>query len=164
MGVSINPDQLRDAITRTLKKVPGFYSENAVTLLMMTCAVESNLGYYAFHQIKGPAKGIMQVEPETMRDHFGNYLFFRDRLKAYIRVACGVDCYDINALEFNVAFNILMARLKYWRDSEPIPSTLEGMAHYHEKVYNAHPGNYAGTGLKDWQVTLKKYYELVVDC
>ena len=148
--MSICKHQLRDLITRTLKRVPKFYSEEAVTLLMMTCAAESDLGTYLV-QNGGPAKGIMQVEPATMKGNYGNYLYFRDKLKDAIYFACGVLKPDDDALEYNFAFNILMARLKYYRDSEPIPHDLEGMAHYHERVYNAGGAAHAET-------TLAKYH------
>jgi len=148
--MSICKYQLKDLIERTLKKVPEFYSEDATTLLMMTCAAESDLGKYLF-QHGGPAKGIFQVEPRTMSDNFGRYLYFRDRLKEDIRLACGVGEPDVDSLEYNLAFNILMARLKYWRDSEPIPSDLEDMAHYHKRVYNSMNGK------AHWEVTLAKY-------
>ena len=132
--MSICKNQLRDLIVRTLVKVPEFYSDEAVEILMMTAAAESDLGTY-LTQVEGPALGLMQVEPETMRDNYGRFLYFRDRLKEDIRLACGVDKFDEDALEYNMAFNILMARLKYWRSPGPLPSDLEGMAKYHEKYY-----------------------------
>ena len=147
--MSFNKDQLRDLIIRVLKKVDNFYSEDAVTLLMMTAASESDLGTY-LHQVKGPAKGLMQVEPATMRDNYGSYLHFRDKLKEQIFSACHVGMPDVDALEYNIALNILMARVKYYRAPGPIPSTLEGMAMYHEEFYNA-------GGAAHWEITLEKY-------
>lgn len=158
--MSIDKDQLRDLIRRTLVKVPKLYSEDAVTLLMLTAAAESDLGTYLV-QIDGPALGVMQVEPDTMRDCFGSFLYFRDSLKEEVRKACGVWKYDIDALEYNFAFNILMARLKYWRDPAPMPDNLEDMAKFHERVYNAHADNYADTGKMDWEIALGKYHEFV---
>ena len=160
--MSICKEQLRSFITRTLRKIPQFYSEEAIELMMFTAAVESDLGHYPFKQNGGgPARGIWQVELDTMRDNYGNFLYFRDRLKEDIRLACGVDKYDEEALEYNIAFNLFMARLKYWRVPEPLPTTPKGMAQYHEEFYNAHDGNYASTGKEDWEVALQKYSHFV---
>jgi len=153
--MSICKTQLRSLITRTLRKIPEFYSADAIELMLMTCAAETDLGHFAFYQNKGGvAKGIMQVEPDTMRDNYGSFLYFRDRLREDIRVACGVDKFDEEALEYNVAFNIFMARLKYFRDPSPIPSDLTGMAKYHKRVYNA-------GGSANWETTLAKYHHFV---
>ena len=147
--MSFDKDQLRDLITRTISKVDKFHSEDAVTLLMMTAAAESDLGTF-LRQVGGPALGLMQVEPNTMRDNYGSYLYFRDRMKGQIFSACHVGMPDVDALEYNIAFNILMARVKYYRAPGPIPSTLEGMAKYHEEFYNA-------GGAAHWEITLEKY-------
>lgn len=149
----IEKNQLRDLISRTLMKIPKLYSKNAVELLMLTAATESDLGTYLV-QVGGPALGLMQVEPNTMRDNYGNYLYFRDRLRFDIGEACGVYEASEWQLESNMAFNILMARLKYWRSDEPMPDTLLGMAVWHEKWYNT-KNNYNGT---DIEHTLSKYH------
>lgn len=160
--MGIDKKQLRSFITRTLRKIPEFYSDDAVELMMLTAATESDLGHFPFKQNGGgPARGIWQVELETMRDNYGNFLYFRDRLKEDIRLACGVNKYDEEALEYNVAFNLFMARLKYWRVPKSLPSTPKEMAKYHEEYYNAHQGNYVSTGKKDWEVTLAKYMQFV---
>ena len=70
--MGINKDQFRDLIRRTLKDIT-LYSEDAVDLLMMTAAAESNLGEY-LRQINGPALGAFQMEPGTHDDIWKNYL------------------------------------------------------------------------------------------
>jgi len=116
---------------------------------MMTCAAESDLGHW-IHQIDGPACGIMMVEPDTMYDNYTNYLNYRDELRDNIQVAACIFEPSVDALEGNLIFNILIARIKYFRSPGAIPSTLEGMSKYHEKYYNA-------GGSADWEVTLAKY-------
>lgn len=155
--MSIDRHQVRIFIAKTIKKIPNWYSDDALELMMMTTAVESDRGRYINQLGGGPALGMMGVEPATMRDNYGSYLYFRDRLRLEIRDACGIAKADEDALEYNMAFNVLMARLKYWRAPGPIPSDLEGKAKYHEKFYNAHEGNYSSTGKKDWEVALAKY-------
>lgn len=154
--MSFDKHQLRDFISRTLWKVPKFHSPYAIELMMLTAAAESALGKYLVQE-GGPALGMMQVEPATLRDNYGNYLHFRDRLKRNIGQACGVYEADEWQLECNMAYNVLMARLKYWRSPLPIPPSIEGMAKFHEDVYNAHDDNYIATGKKDWEITLDKY-------
>lgn len=57
--------QLRELITHVLKKY-DLHSDNAVELLMLTAAVESNLGHYIKQVGGGPALGIFQCEPATL--------------------------------------------------------------------------------------------------
>jgi len=142
--------QLRDLISRVLIKFPEFHSDNAITLLMMTAATESDLGKYLYQTGGGPARGIMQVEIPTMRDNYTSYLDYRIDLKKRVEEVTGASYPRIDFLESNIAFNIVMARIKYYRSPGALPSTLEGMAMYHEKFYNA-------GGAADWEVTMAKY-------
>lgn len=154
--MTVAKNQLRSFITRTLRKIPKFYSAQAIELLMMTAAAESDLGYFLFTQNGGgPARGIWQVELETMRDNYGSFLYFRDRLKEDIRVACYVSKYDEEALEYNIAFNLFMARLKYYRVPEPLPTDVQEMAEWHVKYYN-------GGGAATVENTLAKYNQLAL--
>ena len=147
--MSINPDQLKLLIKDVLMPIPRLYSEEAVALLMMTAATESNLGEYLC-QVGGPALGVMQVEPVTMTDNYDSYLNYRPEFTAQIGMVSGVYGPSVKQLRFNMAFNILIARLKYYRSKGRLPKDLESMAKYHEKYYNA-------GGAADWRVTLEKY-------
>lgn len=60
----MNKIQLRELITHVLKRY-NLYSDNAVELLMLTVAIESNLGHYIKQVGNGPALGIFQCEPNT---------------------------------------------------------------------------------------------------
>ena len=70
--MSINKNDIREAIREVLTYL-GKHSDSAEELLMLTCAVESQLGTY-LKQIKGPARGIFQMEPATERDCWVNFL------------------------------------------------------------------------------------------
>ncbi len=153
MDIKMNPDHLRRLIKNVLKRVPRFYCHNAVEQLMMTAAVESDCGRNIYQLSGGPALGIMGVEPRTMFDNCENFLVYRDPLGREIAIACGVFMASVWQLEVNMAFNVLMARLKYWRVSEPLPDDVEGWAKYHEKHYNT-TNNYPGN---DWEVAVAKY-------
>lgn len=149
--MSYNSQQFRGLVGNVLRRVQGFYSKEAVELLLMTAAAESEFGTY-LKQVGGPALGVMQVEPLTMRDNYLNFLDYRSDLRYELYIACGVSTPNETALVENLGFNILMARVKYYRDSDPIPATVEGMAKYHERVYNA-------GGSANWERSVRKYLE-----
>ena len=65
--MSIDAQQFREEIVRPVLEHldaadPGIDSPNAEELLMLTAATESQLGRY-LRQVRGPAIGVFQVEP-----------------------------------------------------------------------------------------------------
>jgi hypothetical protein len=67
----MNPKQLRELVIRPVLEylhpdIP--YSHEAEDLLMMIAAHESHLGEYV-KQVQGPALGIYQMEPDTLKIH-----------------------------------------------------------------------------------------------
>ncbi|MBU1567735.1 MAG: hypothetical protein KJ630_19185 [Proteobacteria bacterium] len=145
----INKDQLQHVITEVLTAI-DMCSLDAVSMLMGTAAVESNLGEYLY-QIGGPALGIFQMEPNTERDIWGRYLYFRTKKSNAIATVTGVSKLCPFALKTNLAYQIAMARVLYLRVSEPIPDSgdIEGQALYWKKHYNTRLG----------KGTAKKYVE-----
>ena len=137
----MNKNQLRNLIERTLKEVDGFYSEEAVNLLMGTSAQESHLGEY-IRQIKGPALGIFQMEPATFRDILD---WLRPQIKLYSRIfkAANISSIRPEILEYNLKAAILLTRIHYLRKPGKLPDTIEGMAWYWKQWYNTPLG--AGT-------------------
>jgi len=134
--MSFNKTQFKTVIEETLKRIDK-YSEKVVCLLLGTCAQESDFGTY-FYQINGPALGVFQMEPATMRDIWCNYLNYRDNLVRSIYQACGVVDADEFALKTNIAYQIIMARFQYYRVPEPLPTTVHGFARYWKIYYNTH--------------------------
>jgi hypothetical protein len=133
--------QLRDLIRLVLKDMEPLvpYSETAVELLMLTAAVESNLGTY-IRQKGGPAQGIFQMEPATEKDLWVNYLEYkkglRDKVRGYRAMSPLKD-----ELVWNTAYAIAMTRVHYLRaPSQLPPNTKEELAAYWKKVYNTHLG------------------------
>ena len=55
----------------------NMYSKDAVLLVYRTGEAES--GYRHLEQVKGPAVGFFQVEPDTIDDTIDNYLKFRPK-------------------------------------------------------------------------------------
>ncbi len=149
----MDKNQLRDLITRTLKEA-NLHSDSAVELLMLTAAVESKLGYY-IRQIKGPARGIFQMEPATERDLWKNYLEYKDATSDTIKR------YDTAAdddLEWNLGYAILMARVHYLRVPSKLPAAddIDRLAHY----WKAHYNTYLGAGTTKKAIAAYKRYAL----
>jgi hypothetical protein len=150
--------QLKGLIVRVLKdmepEVP--YSDTAVNLLMLTAAVESNLGTY-LEQVRGPAQGIFQMEPNTEYDIWKNYLTYKPQLKDKINGYRAEDTkLGSEELKWNFVYAIAMARIKYLRSSHPLPpNNKEALATYWKLVYNTPLGK--GTVEK----AVKKYTDMV---
>lgn len=117
----VNADQLRELIQDTLRalepEIP--YSEAAVELLMLTAAVESNLGEY-IKQVRGPARGIFQMEPRTAHCIHTNWLVYKqDLLQKVNQFANRMDP-DLQA-RGDLVWQIVWARLHYRRVPKPLP-------------------------------------------
>ncbi|MDD3814446.1 MAG: hypothetical protein PHZ02_07345 [Desulfocapsaceae bacterium] len=138
-STQINAEQLRLHIRSTLQML-SLWSESVEELLLGTSAQESHLGYYR-RQIKGPARGIYQMEPNTERDIWINYLTYHRDLADAVHLICGVSGPDPMALEFNLAYQTIMARLHYLRVKHPLPwkDDLDSQAEYWDKYYNCNP-------------------------
>ena len=136
----IDAKQLRSLIRRTLQAA-SIYSLAAEELLMGTSAQESHLGTY-IAQIKGPAKGIFQMEPATEADIWGNYLRYQPQISYEVSAISRVNGPDPFALESNLAYQILMARIHYRRVKAPLPKAgdLQGQAAYWKRYYNSELG------------------------
>jgi len=134
--VSMDKTQLRELITLVLKHLDPTipYSDNAVELLMLTCAQESHLGTYV-KQIKGPAKGIFQMEPNTEKDIYENYLRYKPDLAMKIR-GLSFDCPVPDDLHANLAYQIAMARIQYFRSPQTIGDNVTSWANLWKLCYN----------------------------
>ena len=130
--------QLRELISTVLIDAE-MYSEDATELLMLTAAKESSLGYFIKQLGGGPALGIFQMEPNTEKDIWQNYLSFRDK-KAHI--VKRYDTADENDLWFNLGYQIILCRFHYMRVTESLPrhNDVWGMARYWKHHYNTIKG------------------------
>jgi hypothetical protein len=137
--MTIQKDQLRKLITDTLQEV-DLYTPEAVELLMLTAAAESNLGEY-IEQVKGPALGIFQMEPATHDDIWANYLKYKKTLSdKVIRFVLPTTLGKNLNLRGNLPYQIIMTRIHYLRDKQPIPKDPQGWAETWKRVYNSHLG------------------------
>ena len=118
------------------------YSDDALSLVMRTGWAES--GYRA---LKGatsgnPALGFWQVEPVTAKDTLDNYVKFRPSIKEKL-LYLGLNESNLEfCLLSNIALQVAFCRLKYRRDSKPIPPSenIEEQAKYWKRVYNTELG------------------------
>lgn len=129
-------------IEPTLKSL-DLYSKAAVNLLLGTAAVESNMGQYLV-QIRGPARGIYQMEPATHDDIWDNFLNFRADLGMGIKDFTDTTIRPVLADEMigNLYYATAMARVHYLRVKEPLPhpDNIGGLASYWKKYYNTPEG------------------------
>lgn len=116
------------------------YSKSAENLLLITSS-ESNGGTY-FKQIKGPALGIYQMEPNTYHDIWTNWLAFRKPFAKTILDACGyIEIPNEEALIYNLKYATIIARVHYLRVKEPIPDAKDfgGLIEYYYKYWGPNP-------------------------
>jgi hypothetical protein len=136
--MAFNRDQFKGLVTRVLDDL-GLGSPSAVNLLLGTAAQESGFGTY-LRQISGPALGVFQMEPATELDIWNNYLKFRPTFRQDLQRVTQVMQPGTGALEWNLAYQIAMARVQYLRAPDPLPLDLSSMAHYWKRFYNTMHG------------------------
>jgi hypothetical protein len=138
----LNAEQLRDLVIKPALLDLILYSEDAIDLLLFTCANESNGGSY-LHQVKGPALGIYQMEPETYNDIWTNYI--PNHRAVALPLLHSFDCARIppeDRLVYDLRFATAMTRIFYARIAEPLPSgrDVSAMWDYYKKYYNTAEG------------------------
>ena len=147
-----NKAQLKVETESTLKAI-DLYSDEAVSLMLGTCAQESAFGRYRRQLGNGPALGIYQMEPFTYNDCFVNFLKYNPDLFAKILKVSGLNQFpDAEEMVNNDVFAACMCRVRYLRAPGSIPKTLEGQAAYWKQHYNTRLGK--GTVeeyLKNWR-------------
>ena len=109
------------------------YSDDAVLAIMMIVAHESHGGTY-MKQIGGPALGAIQMEPVTHESLWQH----ADNIK-YNAARCGI-VKNLRALEWDLKYNVFMARSKLLTDPDPLPKTEEAMSQYLKDFYNTAGG------------------------
>lgn len=150
----LDSGQLRTLVIKPALFDLVMYSEEAVELLIFTCAAESNGGHY-LKQISGPALGIYQMEPNTYNDIWQNYIKGKNDILLKLLHSFGIiNMPDETRLIYDLRFATVMARLHYMRVKEPLPKLydLDGLWHYYKTYYNTTNGK-AG-----YHETLNKYH------
>jgi hypothetical protein len=135
----LNVHQLRELIIKPALEDLIMLSDDAVELLVFTCAVESGGGTY-LKQFKGSALGIYQMEPYTYYDIWINYI--TKKLDLYAKLNTNFDVNrvpDEYRLIYDLRFATAMARIHYARASEPLPNKYDtiGLWEYYKTYYNS---------------------------
>jgi len=122
---------------------PKLGAQAAGQLIMATIATESNGGEYLC-QVRGPALGIIQMEPATLRDiieWLDTAKNARIRHRVFAELSPTKTDFE-KLLVTNLEFAITMCRIFYWRVREALPEDGDwpGMARYWKKYYNTELG------------------------
>lgn len=139
----LNITQFRELIIQPALHDLVMASVDAEELLIFTCANESLGGRY-LKQIKGPAIGIYQMEPQTYNDIWQNYIMKKPALS----LALGMNFQahrmpDEQRLIYDLRFATAMARIHYARVSEPLPKAndIDHIWEYYKTFYNSSMGS-----------------------
>ncbi len=131
--------QLREYVIIPALQITGLWSEAAENLLVMTLCAETQAIY--LKQESGPALGIMQIEPATLKSIVQTLSHpLNSRLNERILSACFYTVHPgPDALIHNLRYSVLIARLIYRRNAQPLPDKddINGLAEYYVKYYNA---------------------------
>lgn len=135
----LNSIQLRELIIKPALQDLVMLSDDAVELLIFTCAVESNGGTY-IKQLDGPALGIYQMEPNTYNDIWQNYIVYRPPLG--IILGHNFDAFRMpseDRLMYDMRFATAMARIHYTRVTEALPpaNNSQSIFDYYKAHYNS---------------------------
>tara|TARA_Y100000310_G_C20557034_1_gene751087 strand:+ start:432 stop:887 length:456 start_codon:yes stop_codon:yes gene_type:complete len=131
--------EIKEIIQFTLEHL-DMYSEDAASLVYRTGMAESS--YKHLRQVQGPAIGFFQVEPATIIDTVNNYVDYRPELKTKLYSLGWDDSNYEQRVLASIALQAAFCRLKYRRDSKPLPKANNVMeqAKYWKRVYNSKYG------------------------
>jgi hypothetical protein len=153
----IKASQLSELIIKPALLDLVLYTDEALKLLMFTCAVESVGGTY-LKQEKGPALGIFQMEPATYWDIWDNYI--KNKLNLMLILGTTFNAYTVppeERLIYDLRYATVMARIHYARVSAPIPAANDIDAIY--QYYKLHYNTSEGAAQKD--TAIQKYQAFI---
>ena len=142
----VAPDarQLRELVIKPALSEIELWSPAAEELVLGTAIIESRLSF--IKQLgRGPALGLWQIEPDTHRDVYDNFLEYREGLyDQVLSLSAPGQTFEEN-LTSNMQYGAAICRLCYYRAPEALPDEgdLEGQARYWKRYYNTPLG--AGT-------------------
>jgi len=139
--MGINPKDLLEHVIRPACNILDMQSDAADMLLLGTCAAESACGRYLKQIGGGPALGIFQMEPDTYKDIWRNYISFRPEIKQKLSLYWPVEPAP-EKMKTELIFAAVMCRIHYRRVPHPLPDSLDlrGLARYWKKHYNSDLG------------------------
>lgn len=137
----IDVSQFKQFVIEPALRAIGLYSASAGELLLGTALQESKLTY--LHQLGGgPACGVFQMEPNTYKDIWNNYLKYKPDLVGKISRAAGPNK-NAQSMIADLVFAAMMCRVHYLRVPAALPAAgdYEGQAEYWKKYYNTYLGH-----------------------
>jgi hypothetical protein len=136
----LDPEQFRRLVIRPVVRRLDLWSPAAERLLLGTALTESGLRH--LHQVRGPARGLYQIEPATLRDLYANWLPRRPALAEGLRGLASPHGAPEDQLIWNLAYASAVARLIYCRVPEPLPRAgdLPALAEYWKAHFNTPAG------------------------
>lgn len=146
--MSIDFSQLRHHVVRpTLKHFEPVipYGIEAEDLILGTIAQESH-GRYLKQLGRGPALGVIQMEPFTFNDIYDNYLAYQPEIMAKLEdleLPEWLGVHGPKEIIGNLYYAVAMCRIFYRRLPDALPADVEGMADLWKRRYNTYLG--AGT-------------------
>jgi len=149
--------QFRSLIVEPVLSQLRVYSKGAEELLVFTCAAES-LGGTLLQQVKGPALGIFQMEPNTYTDIWVNYIRNRNQMATLMALHFGcAKIPEVERLIYDLHFATAMARIHYLRmpGKLPEPKDVDGIWDYYKKYYNTEKGK------AKKEDSIKKYQDFI---
>ena len=146
----INPIDLKVLVIEpTLNEMVPIWGEGvakpaAVNLILGTIFQESVIGNESrLKQVGGPALGILQIEPNTHKDIWDNYLAFKPDKASFVRSVARQHTDDLDQeLIANIPYAVVIARIKYWRRSfewPADPNDIQALGKIWDTQYNANP-------------------------
>ena len=153
----INPRQLRHLTRQELVELSPFLAtNNAIELLMMTFAAESECGRWLWQHVPGPVR-----IPENLAYGIGQMeaMAYQDATRVILRYKPSFIVPPRNRLITDLRLAIWTARCYYLRFIEPIPhyKNVQHLAKYWKKYWNTEHG--AGTA----EGAEQKYNEYAVE-
>lgn len=138
----IDPRHLLDLIIRPVLRDLNMASPAAERLLLCTAACESGLGRSLTQVPQGPGRGIYQMEVDTIVDLYHNYFIYRPLHRTLVDRWRGSLITWEQATVGNLHYATAMARVNYWRRTEPLPEAddIEGLGRYYEKYWKTYGG------------------------
>lgn len=143
--MAINCIQLRDVVIRPALQAIGYLSDDAVALLLGTCAQETQLGRYLIQTSIGfkGGIGIYQIETPSYHDVWNNCVEPFPSMRAKLQIYLGYAGKPQSArMATDLSLATIMCRLYYSRIKEPLPKAddLPAMAAYYKRYYNTPKG------------------------
>ena len=135
-------ETIRKIIRKVLERLSDSgikYSDNAEDLIFETGNAET--GYKHLEQMGGgPAVSFFQIEKNTIKDIFDNYVVYRKPLIACLYKLGFIEEYPNFSVMTNIAVAIAFCRIYYRRQPGSIPKKKGNRAIYWKKYYNTEGG------------------------